>query len=76
MKGIWKYSKGEEDSCWAEYKSSWETYRLNARQKIFQILSEQPEFETDMGFPDLKICMCAPGDDRIKKVKRSKRICC
>lgn len=38
-----------------------------------QILSEQPEFETDMGFPDFKICTYAQMNDRIKKVKGSKK---
>lgn len=74
MKYLWKYATEEEDSCWAGYKSSWETYWLSDRQKIPpQILSEQPQFETDVGFPDFKICTYAQVDDRIKKVKRSEK---
>jgi len=68
-----KICYGRKDLCWAEYESSWETYRLSARQKIPQILSEQPEFETDMGFPDFKICMYAQVDDRIRRWRRVKK---
>lgn len=49
--------KEEEYSCWAECESIWENYRINASRKIFQILSEQLEFETLKNFPDLKMCV-------------------
>lgn len=66
----------KEKSIHAELNMKAVEHRLNASWKIFQILSEQLEFETDMGFPDLKMCIYVSGDDRVKKVKRSKKISC